>query len=299
MIIYKSQIKIKNKDDKSSLNCELLTRVIYEKDVERGSLQEFESVLIMQDAEGKYSMHDIEEYSGKNYYNSLKRELNEHEEYRPNIDMQYIIDVFGKNNALSYLDMEKYSRIVKIQNVDDVNNNVKLEIVSYELDEKMILNDFLGKSFDILDLHDDMFEKMINKYIEKKLLIRKMKFLKSLGVRRQYISGEIIAIEKINKHEIFQINIYPLDKTILEYKEVDGIKVAFTKVHQIINKTSFNKAKDVLLSESNSGHDMVLIIDRGKYQVSEIIDIFHLDYFIKFGKIVVGVTNCDNVKFLD
>lgn len=72
MIIYKSQIKIKSEDDKSSLNCELHTKMLYKKNDTGKSIQELSTSLIVEEKDGKNLVHDIEDYKDKSFYNILK-----------------------------------------------------------------------------------------------------------------------------------------------------------------------------------------------------------------------------------
>lgn len=221
MIIYKSQIKIKSEDDKSSLNCELLTKMLYKKNDTGKSIQELSTSLIVEEKDGKNLVHDIEDYKDKSFYNILKQIETKHDNYTPSYNLQYIVDTFSKINALNYVNINKYSKI-----------------------------------------------------------------------ERNYVDSNILTISRINGHKVFDINILPLDRTTIECKKIIGMNVAFVKSVTVIKNSKF--------CENDKGEKMVLIIDRDKYSLDFIKDFFGLnDCIFSFGKIVVGVADCENVKFLD
>lgn len=291
MIIYKSQIKIKDEGSKSSLNCELLTKMIYEKNDPEENIQELSTVLIVEGKDGKYLVHDIEEYKDRPFYDVLKQIEHKHDDYRPNDNLLYIIDTFSKVNALNYVNISKYNKIQKIEDITCDENNVKVGIVSYEIDEELLIKDILGYEFEISDLCEDTLNQKLEEYNESKLLRDKLSFLKSIQIKRSFLSGEVLKISKINGQHFFDIKIKPLDKTTLDFKNIIGMNVAFVKVTTIINNSVF--------VEHDKGKKVLLIIDRDKYRLDFIRDFFQLnDCIFNFGKIVIGISDIENVKFL-
>lgn len=292
MIIYKSQIKIKSEDDKSSLNCELLTKMLYKKNDTGKSIQELSTSLIVEEKDGKNLVHDIEDYKDKSFYNILKQIETKHDNYTPSYNLQYIVDTFSKINALNYVNINKYSKIQSIKDLTCENGNVKVGVVSYEIDEELLIKDILGYDFNLADLYEDTLNQKLEKYCKSKLLRDKLSFLKSIQIERNYVDSNILTISRINGHKVFDINILPLDRTTIECKKIIGMNVAFVKSVTVIKNSKF--------CENDKGEKMVLIIDRDKYSLDFIKDFFGLnDCIFSFGKIVVGVADCENVKFLD
>lgn len=292
MIIYKSQIKIKDEDGKSSLNCELLTKMIFEKNDTEENIQELSTILIVEGKDGKYLVHDIEEYKNRPFYNVLKQIEHKHDTYRPNNNLQYVIDIFSKVNALNYININKYNKIQKIKDITCEESNVKVGIVSYEIDEELLIKDVLGYEFEISDLCEDTLNQKLEKYNEHKLLHDKLSFLKSIQIKRSFLSGEVLNISKINGQHFFDIKIKSLDKTTLDCKNIIGMNVGFVKITTIINNSVF--------VEHDKGKKVLLIIYKDKYRLDFIRDFFQLnDCVFSFGKIVVGIADIENVKFLD
>lgn len=291
MIICKSQIKVYKEGVDSDFNCELLVR--------RSSVndEENEVVFIAQDKDETFSKHNIEEVEDTRFYEYLKNMQKKHKEYNLSQDMEYLIKIFEDNKALKYLNINTYSEPFTMKETIDEENKIYVKVTTYELSMKLILKDLL--EMDSLDeLYNESFSKSIDKYIERKLL-EKIYFLKSLKAHRTIVGEECICINKINGHNICEIYLDPIEQTNIKVDNVQGMRVAYLKAFCMKKKNIGKRVKGLTFFEDKDGNDAVIIVKRGDYTIQNVVDIFYMDYFICFGKIVVGVSNYENVKFLE
>jgi hypothetical protein len=292
MIICKSQIKIYKKGEKSEFECELLVNKDYSSENEKN-----EVVLIAQNKDGEYSRHNIEDLKDTCFYNFLNTMIKQHEKYDVSQDMDYLLSIFANNKALNYIKIERHSEPFTIEREIDKQKQIFVSITTYELNVKMILKDILD--MDGLDeLYDDSFRIKIDKYIQKKIL-EKIPFLKSIRVHRTAGASEDIVINKINGHRVCDIYINSLENNNFKVEDIEGIKIAYIKVCYLKKVMHRSKVKDLSFAEDETSDDILIIANRGGFSTTDVTNIFYMDYFMSFGKTIVGITNSENVRFLE
>lgn len=288
MIICKSQIKIFKKGEEPSFNCELL--------INRNSkLNSQQVILIVQNKDGSYQRHNIEELRDTHFYSYLKNLILKHEEYKVNPETEYVLSIFESNNAQNYLDINEFSDTFSFEEEIDKKEKIYAKVTTYELDFNIILKRILMLER-VTDLSADSFCKGIDKYISKKIM-EKIDFLKSINVHRLYAGIEAIEVKKINGHKVFKIILDSLENNGIKIVNRGKLKYAYVKGIDRYNKKG-RRTKNIEFFEDEYGFSNLFIVDRGKYTVGEIINIFCMNSFIYFDNLVIGVSIIDDVKLI-
>lgn len=289
MIICKSQILIYKIGESKKFDCEILV-------VRKNSMQSPYAILTVKSSDGRYRKHNIEEFSNTIFYEYLAKMIEAHQMYELNEDTEYLLSIFEDKKALRYIDSDEYFESFSIDEEISEEKKVYARITSYEIDTKRILKEILGLD-EIKDLYSDSFDKGMDRYISKRIL-NKINFLNSIDVHRYSNGNENIEIRKIDRHGVFKIILNSLDKTNIKEKDISNLKIAYTQGFYIRRKNN-KKAKSVDFIEDCEGNSMVIIAKRGLYTAKEIVNIFHMDYFLCFSNIVVGISDIENVQFLN
>lgn len=287
MIIYKSQINIFKKGEEPKFCCELLVR---------NNCEGVDVVLIVKDDNDKYKIHNVNEFKDTYLYNYLSNLISEYEKYEISRDMEYLISIFEENHALNYIDIYTHSDKKNYEEKICDEEEIYANVTTFELNINKILKYILNLD-EVTDLYTDSLRNNLEEYIGNKIL-EKIDFLKSIKVHRTYIGNEVIEIKKINKHNVFSILLNPLNDIDIKRENILGMDIAYIKGFSRYRKNGMH-LKQPDFFEDSDGNEILIIANRKNYTVNEVIDLLYLDYFMYFGKLVIGVTNYENVKFID
>ncbi|MGN1013233.1 MAG: hypothetical protein ACI4ON_05370 [Clostridia bacterium] len=293
MIICKSQIKIFKKGEEPSFNCELLVN----RNIKLNSQQ---VILIAQNKDGSYQNHNIEELRDTHFYSYLKNLILKHEEYQVLPGTEYLLSLFESNNAQNYIDINECSDPFSFEEEIDKKEKIYAKVTTYELDFNMILKNILMVEEE-KDLYSDTFSNRMDRYISEKIIekkiMEKIDFLKSIKVHRSYNGVEDIEVKKINGHKVFNIILDSLENNGIKIVNRGKLKYAYVKGIYRYNKKG-KRTKNIEFFEDEYGFSKLFIVDRGKYTVGEIINIFCMNSFIYFDNLVIGVSTIDDVKLI-
>lgn len=289
MMICRSKLKIFKKGEKEDFECEILVL---------NSLKEGEEnqiIIIAKNKEGSFKNYNLEDFNNTCFYDYLNDLVQKHIDYNLSNDMYYLLSVFASNLALNYININKHSEPVTMENIVDKENNIFSKITTFELSIKLILKDILDMDC-LTDLYDDSFKFQMNRHIEKEML-EKIGFLKSIKIDRIVYSNSnsvVNKIEKINGYSTYDIILDSLYETRLQVSKVDNIEFAYTRGIFINHKKS---KKSVFIEDCQSDR-MLIIVNKGKYTTEEIIRKFYLKNAKCLGKVVIGITYCSNINFI-
>ncbi len=296
MIICKSKVLVTQTGGKLQNDLEL---VVY-RDTALNSLGEEvveQKVKLYEIVDNKEIPRDIEEFKDERFYEYLNSLYEQHAKYEISVDMMFIHRIFKENNAIDFIDIDKDSEPVVIT---ENSNGCTFRIETYELNPNLIMKR-ITRVESLADLSDETFEKELNHYVSHKILknLRYLKGIRNISVKRD--KNATIELNKINNHKIGHIFINEKVDKPFNYENYQTIKIVYFKGFCHKKKGAYvTKMKDITFyQDDTSGEDMLIIVDRGNYSVSEISDIFSFDIFTSFGNVVVGITNYQNVEFID
>lgn len=237
---------------------------------------------------GKFVEHDIEDFKETDFYDYLSKLVLKYESYKLSDELYELLNTFKRNHAIFYINLEKYEKHFTRKDVVVKDKNIYSEITTFEFDINLILKDLLDmKLYKKLD--DNTFNDKIREYEEKQIL-KKIRFLKSIKIEREFDQNDDIItnkIEKINGHKLFDITLYPSYCTKLQLTKLDNIE--FTYVMGVF--VNFRKDKKKIFMEFNDVKTALVIINKRKYKKSKLKEKFSLSYYKCIGKVILGVTS--------
>ena len=237
---------------------------------------------------GKFVEHDIEDFKEIDFYDYLSKLVLKYESYKLSDELYELLNTFKRNHAIFYINLEKYEKHFTRKDVVVKDKNIYSEITTFEFDINLILKDLLDmKLYKKLD--DNTFNDKIREYEEKQIL-KKIRFLKSIKIEREFDQNDDIItnkIEKINGHKLFDITLYPSYCTKLQLTKLDNIE--FTYVMGVF--VNFRKDKKKIFMEFNDVKTALVIINKGKYKKSKLKEKFSLSYYKCIVIEIMGVTS--------
>lgn len=297
MKIFKSQIEVFKKGERIK---------VFEMVVDHGEILEDEERFRMMtlgnevklyeiDEEGQAKECDIEDYKNEPYYDFLKKKEYEYVKYLPNLDGQYIVDVFERNNAQEYLDFDSFCEqtscdYTRIDRFEDIH----VIVYPYELDVEKLKMEFL-EIRELVDLTDDELEKVLCRLLER-TIIEKAPFIKSIKVRRKFRDNqEYYEVIRINGKKCEEFFLKGANSTTMRSDVAIGMPLIYFKGRNEKDDFSTNPMKFI---EDENNEEILVFVGRRKYGEKEVAQVFGSGYYDSYKKTLVCITSKTNIEHM-
>lgn len=300
MKIFKSRIEIFKRGE--------LTPKVFEMVVDHGEILEDEERFRMMtlgnevkfyvlDDNGNSVESNIEDYKNEPYYDFLKKREYEYVNYLPNLDGQYVVDIFERNNAQDYLDFDNYCEQTscdykQLPGSDEIDTIV----YKYELDVEKLKRYFF-KISELVDLTDDVLDRTLCRLLEEKIQ-KEAPFIKSIKVKRELTGDqEYFEIIRINGKKCKEFYLKGVNSTTMKSDIVVGMSMIYFKGKNVEDEYQNNTMK--FYEDENAEENNILVfVERRKYSERDTAEVFLASYYDSYKKTVVCITSKTNVEHL-
>lgn len=300
MKIFKSRIEIFKRGE--------LTPKVFEMVVDHGEILEDEERFRMMtlgnevkfyvlDDNGNSVLSNIEDYKNESYYDFLKKREYEYVNYLPNLDGQYVVDIFERNNAQDYLDFDNYCEQTscdykQLPGSDEIDTIV----YKYELDVEKLKRYFF-KISELVDLTDDVLDRTLCRLLEEKIQ-KEAPFIKSIKVKRELTGDqEYFEIIRINGKKCKEFYLKGVNSTTMKSDIVVGMSMIYFKGKNVEDEYQNNTMK--FYEDENAEENNILVfVERRKYSERDTAEVFLASYYDSYKKTVVCITSNTNVEHL-
>ena len=298
MKIFKSRIEIFKRGE--------LTPKVFEMVVDHGEILEDEERFRMMtlgneikfyalDNEGKSVECSIEDYQKEPYYEFLKKKEYEYVSYLPNLDGQYVVDIFERNNAQDYLDFDNYCEQTSCEYKQlPGSDEIDTIVYKYELDVETLKRKFLEIK-ELVDLTDEELDKVLCRLLERKIL-KEAPFIKSIKVKRELNGNqEYYEVIRINGKKCEEFYLKGANSTTMRSDVAIGMPLIYFKGRNEVDEFSSNPMR---FYEDENDNEILVFVGRRKYGEKEVAQVFESGFYDSYKKTMVCITSKTNIEHM-